>query len=87
MTPHEIISLRIAELTLAVKTLHPSISSLLSTIHRDLQSDPDVVAILAPAERASIVAALMFKTTQTITTSILSGSKGKSAKKMGVEDV
>ena len=87
MTPHEIISLKIAELSASILSAHPSMPTLLRDIHQNLKLDPDLVTILTPEEVSQIVKGLSLQTQTTITTSILSGSKGKSLKKLSVDDI
>ena len=87
MIPHEIISLKISELSASILAAHPQMPTLLRDIHSALKLDPDLVTILAPEEVAVIVRGLSIQTQTTITTSILSGSKGKSLKKVSVDDI
>jgi hypothetical protein len=87
MTPHETISLKIAELEAALLSSHPSMPSLLQLILRNLQADPEVVTLLSSEERSQIVAGLMKQTDTQITTSILGGGKGKTLKKLSVDDI
>lgn len=87
ITPHQAIQLKLAELDTALKSAHPSMPSLLQTIHRDLQNDPDTVTLLTPGEMAIFVGGLAKQTEQTIQTSMLTGGKGKSMKNVGVDDV
>ena len=87
MTPHETIQLKIAELEAALLGAHPSMPSLLQIIIRDLQADPEVVTLLTSEDRSRIVAGLVKQTGAQITESMMSGGKGKSLKKIGVDDV
>jgi hypothetical protein len=87
MTPHQIIQLKITELQEALISSHPSMPTLLRDIHQSLKQDPDVVTILSAEEVAIIVSGLSKQTQTTIATSILSGSKGKSLKKISVDDI
>lgn len=87
MTPHETISLKITELTSALTTAHPSMPSLLQVILRDLQNDPEVVTLLQREQVAQIVAGLMKQTATEITVSMTAGNKGKTLKKVGVDDI
>ena len=87
MTPHEIISLKIAELQTAVQATLPSMPTLLRDIHSNLRNDPEIVTLLSPQQVAVIVSGLSKQTQTTITTQVLSGSKGKSLKKVSVDDI
>lgn len=87
MTPHEIISLKISELSTSILSNHPSMPSLLRDIHTSLKNDPDTVTLLSPQEVAIIISGLSKQTQTAITSSILSGSKGKSLKKISVDDI
>jgi hypothetical protein len=86
-TSHEILSLKIAELATSIQSTLPNMPSLLQEIHRNLKSDPDLITILSSQEVAIIISGLSKQTQTTITTSILSGSKGKSLKKISVDDI
>jgi DNA polymerase III psi subunit len=87
MTPHEIISLKISELQEAILASHPQMPTLLRDIHRNLSIDPENVTLLTPQQVSVIVSGLSKQTQTIITTSILSGSKGKSLKKISVDDI
>lgn len=87
MTPHEILSLKISDLHEAILTVHPRMPTLLREIHGNLKLDPELTTLLSAEEVATIVRGLSFQTQTTITTSILSGSKGKSLKKISVDDI
>lgn len=87
MSPHEIISLKIAELQTAVLQTLPNMPSLLREIHQNLRNDPEIVTLLTPPQVAIIVSGLSKQTQTTITTQVLSGSKGKSLKKISVDDI
>jgi hypothetical protein len=87
MTPHEIISIKIAELGEAVQKTLPNMPALLRDIHSNLKLDPELVTLLSSEQVAVIVSGLSKQTQTTITTSILSGSKGKSLKKISVDDI
>lgn len=87
MTPHETISFKIAELDASIKSAHPSMPGLLQIILRDLHADPEVVTILSSEQVSQIVAGLMKQTATQITTSMLSGGRGKALKKIGVDDI
>tara|TARA_R110000868_G_scaffold402362_1_gene678619 strand:+ start:550 stop:813 length:264 start_codon:yes stop_codon:yes gene_type:complete len=87
MTPHEIISLKIAELQVAVQASLPRMPTLLREIHANLKQDPEIVTLLSAAQVAIIVSGLSKQTQTTITTSILSGGKGKSLKTISVDDI
>ena len=87
LTPHEIISLKIAELQTAVLQTLPNMPALLREIHQNLRNDPEIVTLLTPPQVAIIVSGLSKQTQTTITTQVLSGSKGKSLKKISVDDI
>jgi hypothetical protein len=87
MTPHQIISLKISELHQAILEDHPTMPSLLREIHQNLKLDPENVTLLNPEEVSVIISGLMQQTDTTITTSILKGTKGKSAKNLSVDDI
>jgi len=87
MTPHEIIALKIQELYASVQQTLPNMPTLLRDIHSNLKTDPELVTLLTPDEVSIIVSGLSKQTQTTITTSILSGGKGKSLKKISVDDI
>lgn len=87
MTPHESIALKIAELAVAVKATLPNMPTLLRDIHTILKNDSDLVSILSPAEIGMIVSGLSVQTQTTIINSVTSGGKGKSLKKVSVDDI
>jgi len=87
MSPHEIISIKIAELYEAVQQTLPNMPTILRTIHANLKTDPELVTLLSSNEVSIIVSGLSKQTQTTITTSILSGTKGKSLKKISVDDI
>lgn len=87
MTPHEIISHKINELQVAVQQTLPNMPSLLRDIHMNLRNDPEIVTLLSPQEVAVIVSGLSKQTQTSITTQVLSGAKGKSLKKVSVDDI
>jgi hypothetical protein len=86
-TQHEAISIKIAELYNAVQSTLPNMPTLLRDIHANLKQDPELVTLLTPEQVSIIVSGLSKQTQTTITTSILSGSKGKSLKKISVDDI
>jgi hypothetical protein len=79
--------MKIAELDEAIKLSHPSMPTLLRDIHQNLRLDPENVTLLDSAQIAVIVNGLSKQTNTTITTSILSGAKGKALKKISVDDI
>ena len=87
MTPHEIIQLKINELQTAVQSTLPNMPALLREIHGNLRNDPEIVTLLTQPEVAIIVSGLSKQTNTTITTQILSGTKGKSLKKVSIDDI
>jgi hypothetical protein len=86
-TSHEAISIKIQELYDAVQATLPNMPTLLREIHSNLRQDPELVTLLSPEQVATIVSGLSRQTQTTITTSILSGSKGKALKKISVDDI
>jgi len=87
MTPHETISLKIAELSASMISSLPSMPTLLRTIRANIKQDPELVTILSPEQVGIIVSGLMKQTQTTIATSVLSGGKGKSMKKISLDDI
>jgi hypothetical protein len=86
-TQHEAISIKIQELYNAVQSTLPNMPTLLRDIHSNLKQDPELVTLLTPEQVSIIVSGLSKQTQTTITTSILSGNKGKSLKKISVDDI
>jgi len=82
MSPHESIAMKIAELETAILSAHPTLPTLLSQIHSNLKSDPDIVTLLDPAEVAVIVRGLEIQTKTTIASSIVKEGKGVDKKKL-----
>lgn len=87
ITPHEALAIKIAELQTAVQQSLPNMPTLLRDIHSNLKQDPEIVTLLTSEQVSIIVSGLSKQTQTTITTSILSGSKGKSLKKISVDDI
>ena len=87
MTPHEIISLKIAELQATMLSSHPTMPTLLRDIHKNLQLDPEIVTLLQPEQVAVIVSGLSKQTNTTIMAEIISGKKGIKASKISVDDI
>ena len=87
LSAHEAISIKIQELYDAVQKTLPNMPTLLRDIHSNLKQDPELVTLLSPEEVSIIVSGLSKQTQTTITTSILSGSKGKALKKISVDDI
>lgn len=87
LSAHEAISIKIQELYNSVQQTLPNMPTLLRDIHSNLKQDPEIVTLLSPEQVAIIVSGLSKQTQTTITTSILSGSKGKSLKKISVDDI
>lgn len=74
----------------ALKEAHPSMDSLLQTIHRNLQKDQELIHLLKPEQRAIIFQGLQKKTsTKIIDDTVKSASSGrnKSLKNIGIEDL
>jgi hypothetical protein len=86
-TQHEAISIKIQELYASVQSTLPNMPTLLRDIHANLRQDPELVTLLTAEQVSIIVSGLSKQTQTTITTSILSGSKGKSLKKISVDDI
>lgn len=87
MTPHENISLKIAELSSSILSSHPSMPSLLRDIHHNLKQDPELVTLLSPQDVATIVSGLSRQTQTTIATQILTKSKGKKVSDLSDDDL
>ena len=87
MTPHESMSLKIAELGASVQAKLPNMPTILRDIHTILKNDHELVSVLSPEQIGVIVSGLSLQTQTTITTSVLSGGKGKSLKKISVDDI
>ena len=87
MSPHEIISLKIQELYDSVQSTLPGMPTLLRDIHANLKQDPELVTLLSPEQVSIIVSGLSKQTATTITTAVLTGGKGKSLKKISVDDI
>ena len=87
ITSYDAISLKISELQEALLSSDPMMPHLLRDIHQTLKQDPENVTILTPEQVSIIVNGLSKQTSTIITTSILSGSKGKALKKLSVDDV
>lgn len=84
------LSEKISSLETAFKQSHPAMDSLLQTIHRNLQKDPELVHILKPEQTAIIFAALQKKTnTKIVQETVKSASSGrnKGLKNLGLEDL
>ena len=68
MTPHEQISSEILRLQEMLLAQNPAMPTLLRTIHKELQANPDVVTLLAEEEIASIISGLeKFTKTELVT--------------------
>jgi hypothetical protein len=87
MTPHESISLKIAELSDSILSSHPTMPSLLRDIHHNLKQDPELVTLLSSSEVAAIVSGLSRQTQTTISTQILTKSKGKKVSDLSDDDL
>lgn len=80
MTPHENISLKLAELETTIKDNTPRMSSLLREIHQNLSQDPEIVTLLKPEQVAIVVAGLSKQTNTIILTSVIKKPKSSSKK-------
>jgi hypothetical protein len=81
---------KILNLDTALKAKHPAMDSLLQTIHRNLQKDPELIHLLKPEETAIVFAGLQSKTqTQIVTETVKSAGSGrnKGLSKLGLEDL
>lgn len=81
---------RILALEKALLANHPAMDSLLQTIHRNLQKDPELVHILKAEDRAIIFAGLQKKTqTKIVSDTVKSAGSGKNKglKNLGLEDL
>lgn len=87
ITSYEAISLKISELQASLLIQDPMMPHLLRDIHQTLKMDPENVTLLSSDQVAIIVSGLSKQTQTTITSSILSGAKGKSLKKVSVDDI
>lgn len=87
ITSYEAISLKVSELQASLLAADPMMPHLLRDIHQTLKQDPENVTLLTSDQVAIIVSGLSKQTQTTITSSILSGSKGKSLKKVSVDDI
>jgi hypothetical protein len=81
---------RIADLDAALKANHPGMESMLQTIHRNLDKDPELVHLLKEEDISIIVAGLESKTkTRIIDETVKSAASGrnKGLKNIGMEDL
>lgn len=81
---------RIHALEDALKANHPAMESLLQTIHRNLQKDPELVHMLRPEDTSTIFAGLQKKTqTKIVEETVKSARNGKNKglKNIGLEDL
>lgn len=81
---------KISSLDEALKLKHPAMDSLLQTIHRNLQKDPELIHLLKPEETAIIFTGLQQKTqTKIVDETVKSASAGrnKGLKQIGMEDL
>ena len=87
MTPVEQIQSAILDLQEKLLAQHPTMPTLLRTIHKELQANPDVVTLLSDAERAIIISGLEKHTKTELVTSTKNLSKNKSIKNMSLADL
>lgn len=81
---------RIYSLEEAMKSNHPAMDSLLQTIHRNLDKDPELIHLLKPNETSILFGALQKKTqTKIVQETVKSAGSGKSKKlkNIGIEDL
>jgi hypothetical protein len=81
---------KINSLEQALLTAHPMMDSLLQTIHRNLQKDPELIHMLKPEQRATIFAGLQKKTqTKIVEDTVKSAASGRNRglKNIGLEDL
>jgi len=77
---------KVGQLQTALLTAHPMMPTLLRTIHMQLKADPEIVTLLSDDEIHIIVEGLKKQTNTELAMSMLSG-KGKSLKKLTVDDL
>lgn len=81
---------KIIQLDQALKQKHPAMESLLQTIHRNLDKDPELTHLLKEEDIAVIIMGLEEKTkTKIIDDTVKSAASGrnKSLKSIGMEDL
>src|SRR3990172_4492582 len=81
---------KILQLDNALKQNHPGMESMLQTIHRNLDKDPELVHLLKEEDITTIVAGLEKKTqTKIIDDTVKSAASGrnKGLKNIGMEDL
>ncbi len=81
---------KINSLDAAITAKHPSMDSLLQSIHRNLLADPELVHILKPEQVAVLFRGLQQKTqTHIVTETVMSASSGigRGLKNIGLEDM
>ena len=86
MTPQEQLSEQIASLQGALLSAHPTLPTLLRTIHKNLREDPELVTLLSEEEIGVIVSGLKKQTNTEISASVLK-TKTKALKNIGVNDL
>lgn len=87
MTPNEQLAEQIAELDSRIKSLNPSLPTLLKEIHTRIRSDPALCSTLSDEEIAVVVQGLKRQTNTEIATAVSSKGKGKSLKSISVMDL
>lgn len=88
MTPVEQTVSNILALEKALLDKHPGMPTLLSTIHRQLKTDPEVVTLLSPENIATIIKGLQTHTKTTLMAKVMAdGTKKKSLKQTTIDDL
>lgn len=76
MTPTEQVQVEILKLQEMLLAQNPAMPTLLRTIHKELQANPDVVTLLSDSDRATIISGLeKFTKTELITATKKASSK------------
>ncbi len=87
MSPQEQIKSNILELQNALLNAHPSMPTLLRTIHSQLKQNPDCVTLLEAEEIGIIVTGLKRQTGIEITTKSSTVSKAKRISSVSLDDL
>lgn len=86
MTPVDQVREQILSLQAQLLSAHPQMPVLLSTIHKQLKADPEIVTLLSEEECGIIVSGLKRQTQTEVSVKALS-SKSKALKSLGVGDL
>ncbi len=87
MTPHEQIQSNILELQQALIAAHPTMPTLLRTIHASLKANPDVVTLLTPEEIGIVVTGLKRQTNIEIISKATPASKKAKMATISTDDL